>query len=619
MKHLDRRRFLRASALAVGSSLISRTTPTARAQPPGSNDALQPGVPRSARTIPAVAGNAAAHLRGSARGGDVFRSDLSRAEPASALTRDFAPGRWQLVDYETEEGVKGSMLYARPEEECATLMLPLERQGLHRIFLGFNSTNSHYVGWSSHGQIDVRLTRDPGFRRVVAETGGAEGQDLFKSIQECYWKTADLTGQSLHFRQPQAPYRWPRESGLTNLSYVRLVPVTDAESAEWRASLPTPETRRLALIYCTAQLSGSTDGTENFHPASERWFIDDFEAYRDTDIGTFIFEALRGNYCLYRSQIGDVGSPDNRWRDDWVDPLAAFTRLAHANGMRILAAMRMIGPQYPMIRAPIGAARHYWRHREWTKRDRDGRPVGNLSLAYPGARQFWLSLLRETLEYGVDGVHLHLNRSTPFVLFEEPVVKAFIARYGDDPRLITGRDQRWLDHCAGFVTQFVREVRALVDEKPGRRLGVTVFGPTKENPGDAFYKAKSYVCDVETWLRERLVDLVIPSQYIDPPVLRHWRQIAGDEVNIWPDLMPRSQPAAGFVALTRKYSEAGADGYSLWDGERRHARLTQWEALRQLGHRDRHNQIVSEAPGNFRSIPLLTLGGLSARDSFRDG
>ena len=314
-----------------------------------------------------------------------------------------------------------------------------------------------------------------------------------------------------------------------------------------------------------------------------------------------------------------MGSPDNRWHDDWVDPLASFTQLAHANGMTIMAAVRMIGPQYPMIRAPIGAARHYWRHPEWTKRDREGRPVGNLSLAYPGARQYWLSLLRETLEYGVDGIHLHLNRSTPFVLFEEPVVKDFIARYGDDPRLITGRDQRWLDHCAGYVTQFVREVRALIDEKPGRRLGVTVFGPTKEHPDNPFYKDKSYVCDVDTWLREGLVDMVIPSQYIDVQVLRRWRSIAGDRVNLWPDLMPRSQPAKDFVALARKYADAGADGFGLWDGERRHARLTQWDALRQLGHTDRYDQIVREAPGHFRSIPLRTLGGLSAQDSFRDG
>ncbi|MBL9216184.1 MAG: hypothetical protein JNG83_11965 [Opitutaceae bacterium] len=549
----------------------------------------------------------------------IVLSDLGRCEPASALTREFADNRWQLVEYETVEGVKGAMVYARPEHTCGVLTLPLGAQGPHRIHLGYHVTNSHYPGPSAHGQLDVRLTRDAGFRRVCQETGGAEGQDLFKSVQEVYWKTADLTGQSLHFRQPQAPYRWPREASLANLAYVRIVPLTPDEVRDWEASRPTPTSRRLALIYCSAQLSGSTDGTENFHPTSEQWFADDFEAYRDTDIGVFIFEALRGNYCLYRSQIGDVGSEDNRWRDEWVDPLAAFARQARASGMKYLAAMRMIGPQYPMIRAPIGRARHYWRHQEWSKRDREGRVVGNLSLAYEGTRRYWLSLLREILEYDVDGIHLHLNRSTPFVLYEEPVVRAFVAQHGVDPRTLPDHDPRWLAHGAGYLTQFVREVRALVDRKPGRQLGVTVFGPTKERPTDERYKLKSYVCDVDAWLGEGLVNYVIPSQQIDPEVLRRWRRLAGDRAHIWPDLMPRSQPPAAFARQARGYHEAGADGFSLWDGERRHARLSEWAALRQLGHLDRLDPIARQGPSWFRSVRLATLGGLSAQDSFRDG
>lgn len=550
----------------------------------------------------------------------VFVANLSRAEPAAALTRDFAPGCWQLVDYETREGVAGTMVYARPEDECAALTLPLGVTGFHRVYLGFNFTNSHYPGWSSHGQIDVKLSGDRGYRRVAAELGEAEGQDLFKSVIEVYWKTADLTGQTFQFRQPQPPYRWPREANYANLCYVKLVPLSAGEVREWERALPGAQTRNLAFIYCSAQLSGSTDGTENFHPTSERWFVDDFEPYRQSDIGTFIFEALRGNYALYRSRIADVGAPDGGgWRDEWVDPLASFTREAHAAGMKILAALRMIGPQYPMIRAPIGRARHYWAHSEWTKRDREGRPVGNLSLAYGGVRDYWISLLRETLAYGTDGVHLHLNRSTPFVLFEEPVVASFRAKYGEDPRRITQRDERLIQHWADYVTQFIREVRALVDEKPGRQLGVSVFGPTKERPQDPYYKNKSYVCDVERWLREGLVDLVIPSQHIDLAVLRRWSAMAGTRARICPDLMPRSMPPDKFAQLASTYRAAGAHGFGLWDGERRQARLSQWDTLRQLGHFDLLPNLSRPRPDVWRRIELRTLGGLSAQDSFRDG
>lgn len=549
-----------------------------------------------------------------------FISDLSLCEPSSSLTRKFESDKWQLVDYETTEGVSGTMLYARPEENCSPLTIPLNAKGFHRVYLGINYTNSHYPGWSSHGQIDVKLSGDRGYRRVAAELRGLEGQDLFKSVVEVYWKTADLTGQVFQFRQPQPPYRLLREANLANLCYIRLVPVSESELEKWKKSLPAEGTRNLSLIYCTAQLSGSTDGTENFHPTSDSWFIDDFEPYRNTDIGTFIFEALRGNYALYRSKIADVGADgESKWHEEWVDPLEKFTHEAHAEGMKILAALRMIGPQYPMIRAPISRARHYWFHPQWTKRDREGRPVSNLSLAFKGAREYWISLLRETLDYGTDGVHLHLNRSTPFVLFEEPVVQEFIEKYGEDPRKIIGRDERLIQHRADYVTQFVREVRELVDEKPGRLLGVTVFGPTKERPEDFYYKEKSYVCDVERWLREGFVDMVIPSQYIDLEVLKRWSSLAGPHTRICPDLMPRSMPPEKFAQLARTYRQAGAHGFGLWDGERRQAFLSQWEVVRQLGHFQFHAELSSPVKSDWRNVELKTLSEFSLPDSFRDG
>ena len=76
----------------------------------------------------------------------------------------------------------------------------------------------------------------------------------------------------------------------------------------------------------------------------------------------------------------------------------------------------------------------------YTKKDRDGNPLTNLSLAYPKVRRYWLSLIWETMEYGVDGVQLNLNRSTPFIIYEKPVVETFEEKYGADPRKLPGDD-----------------------------------------------------------------------------------------------------------------------------------------------------------------------------------
>lgn len=531
-----------------------------------------------------------------------------------------------MIDYEAVDGTKGCMVSAVPEEDCGELTLPLGVTGPHRIYLGTHDAKSKYEGSSSYGRLDVKLSGDPGFRRVGPEDetrnadgttkfgGDAEGGD--KVITEAYWKTADLTGQSLIFRQPQAPYNRPEHAQLANLTWVRLDPLTEDESRRWTEEKPTDDTRRLGLIFCTGQFTGHTRGTYTFHPTSREWFKDEFEPYANSDIELLIFEAMRGNFCLFKTAIGDMGTKDNQWRDEWVEPLAEFTRLAHADGMKLFASMRMIGPQFPTNRAPIAWARHYWKHPEWTRRNQEGKPISNWSLAYDGARVHWLGLMREALERGIDGIQLNLNRSEPFVFFEEPVVQSFQERYGEDPRALSLDDPRWLAHSAGYLTRFIREVRALVDEKPGRELAVTISGRDRKGD-DSFYSENN--CDVETWIREGLVNYVMATPYLHPDLLRKWRALAGNKVHLWPDLMPRAQTAADYARLARTYYEAGADGLCLWDGERRTARITEWAAVRRLGHRDQLGRLEEEGPSFYRGVDLRYLGGFDVEWSFKDG
>jgi len=303
-----------------------------------------------------------------------------------------------------------------------------------------------------------------------------------------------------------------------------------------------------------------------------------------------------------------------------VDPLAVYTRLAHENGLKILASMRMIGVQYPMNRQPIAWARHYWRMRQYAKRDRLGIPLTGLSMAFPEVRQYWLSLLRETLSYGTDGIVIYLNRAVPFVYYEEPVTRTFREKYGADAMTTPATDLRWQKHCAGFMTQFFREVRKLVDEKPGREIGVTIYGEANEYDNDkSKYDPIRYGCDVETWLRERLVNYIMPSPYVDVEFLRKWRRIGGPGVHIWPDLMPRTQMPHDYARLVKKYYDAGADGYCVWDGERRQQRISEWAGVQRLGHRNLLNRIIAEGPSYHRRVYLKYFDGLSVEMSFLDG
>ena len=560
----------------------------------------------------------------------IYVSDMSLCHPPDAFTRDFELGRWQLIEYETVEGVEGVMASAFPEKECPEITLPLGVTGPHQIFLGVNYTKTRHPSSSSYGQLEVKLTGDYGFRRVGAEYMGDHAghippkmgvkNEIYKSIQEAYWKTADLTGKSLTIQQPRAPYNRPGKIGLSNLSYVKLVRLSEEDERVWHEAQPRGDTKRLAQIYCTGNLTGHTSGTDTFHPEEEGWFRDEMVPLLDSDIGILIFEAMRGSYCSYRTRIGYLGTREDRWEEGWLDPVEVFTRLAHENGIKMFVSMRMIGLQYPMNRTPIACAKHYREHPELAKRDRDGIPTTGLSIAYPEVRRYWLSLFEETLAYGIDGIQLHLNRSAPFVMYEEPVVVSFQEKYGEDPRGLPENDPRYVAHSAEYTTQFIREVRELLDRQPGRELGITLYGrPHKYDKVKEGFHPIRYNCDVETWIREGLVDYLMPSPRLDLDLLRKWRELAGDRVHIWPDLMPRTQPGEMYAKLAQEYYEAGADGFCIWDGERRPPHISEWAAVQRLGHRDLLDWIRQEAPSWYRRVPMKRLMGFSVKESFHDG
>jgi len=94
---------------------------------------------------------------------------MSECTPRDRLTKDFKDGCWQLIGYETEDGVRGIMASAFGSHDSGELTLPLDVTGPHRIFLGINYTKPQDVGWSSYGELAVKLDGDFGYSRVGAE------------------------------------------------------------------------------------------------------------------------------------------------------------------------------------------------------------------------------------------------------------------------------------------------------------------------------------------------------------------------------------------------------------------------------------------------------------------
>lgn len=564
----------------------------------------------------------------------LYISDLSRCEPATSLSRKRERGRWRLVDFETPE-TKGTMVFAAPGEGAAPIELPIDVRGTYRVHVGINFSRCvkgdllHHLPWPLYGQVQLKFDDDPGYSRFAYE-GGWDGElveakiarsiKVYTGIQETLWRVRSFDRPTRLTIAPMGePYDTIAGCGLANLAYLRLEPVTGDALDAWQDLRPRPESRRMAMLWCSGMLSGHAMGSPVYHPTDKRWFDDEIAPFADSDIGLFVFECIRGNLGVYPTRVGDVGADDYRWKPEWVDPLATFRDLARKHGMKAFAALRMMGPGYPMIDVPIARGRFYWEHTQWAKRDREGSATNNVSLAFPGVRAHWLSMAREVLDYGIDGLMIYLHRCQPFVLFEQPVLDDFKRDYGEDARKAAPDDPRLLRLWAGYVTQFLREARALVNEKPGRELAVTFYGaPYKFDSADQFNPLR-YNCDVETWIREGLVDYLMPTPAITPATLARYRELGGPRLHIWPDLMPRMQPGADFARLARKYYDAGADGLCLWDGERRPPHSSEWAVLSRLGHRERLDFLESEAPGFHRFYSMTRLAGFSVQYSFKDG
>lgn len=566
---------------------------------------------------------------------EIMISDMGACLPTSSISDNWGAGLWHRVPYELENGTKGVMLFAEPEDHASEIVLKLNITGRYKIFVGMNYGfcvyhNAHtdrLVEWD-YGAIFLKLTGDNGFSRIGNEKydqhaqkkyrekfqSEKNGKHSFNTIYETYWKTAELTGEDLVLRPPGEPYDNKYYGQLANISYIRLVPEDKEDQLLEESLKSSSDTRNMAAIWCTGALTGHTAGQTMYHPTDKMWFENEFEPFRNSDFGIFCFEAMRGNLCLFKTKTGDVGTLDKSWPEGWVDPLEEFTRLAHNEGMKAFASLRMMGGSRPYSRYPINWSRFFWDHLEWAKRDKEGNPCGNSSIAFKGVRDHWLTLISEALAYGIDGIQLHFNRANPFVLYEEPAIQDFIEQFSIDPRTLPEDDARWIKHCASYTTQFLREIRALLDEKPNRELSVLISGFDNFEPG-----VPQKDCDVDVWLDEGLINYLFLDHQVNPTYINYWKEYSNHSVPVYYSLMPRTMPGEDFANRAEELYEAGADGFCIWDCERRVSRISEWNVIKHLGHRRQLSLIKNRAPSYFSINRIKTHKGLNVKYSYKDG
>lgn len=273
------------------------------------------------------------------------------------------------------------------------------------------------------------------------------------------------------------------------------------------------------------------DGFSAFHSGRYRTAEDlrkAMRAYGDTQVAVMEWCIIAGSRANYPSEVTELigaGMTEFPRRGDKLahetlarmaaegeHTLAIVAGACHETGIACYASLRMNGdysekmwegsfPRY-------ANSTFWWEHPEYRVTGPSGKVGAKFSFAFPEVRDFKLGILREAVEQDIDGINLDFQRHPPFFGFERPMSEAFEAEYGIDAATVKQDDPRWTSLRGEIMTEFVREVRSLLDEagrRKNKRLGLSVRIDWQKYP--------SWGCDVETWLKEDLLDYLVVGQY----------------------------------------------------------------------------------------------------------
>lgn len=395
--------------------------------------------------------------------------------------------KWQRVPYEIEE-VTGEMLLAGECTEPKPLTFRLNVTGWHKIFLCF-------VNMRSDNYVYFKLTDDEAYCGVKnIALGSPRTWCNTEFAQEIYWKCADMTGQELTIDKPHDTLK-----NAACLAWVKLVPMTDAEVAQYRDSR-----------------SGLGDKCVHFHFDEDRNLEDSVDSFDGllaqeaqligTDIGECSFEISFDYDSVIDADYVPIRQIDKIWnRKDLLfqkNKEEAYRKriaLLHSGGIKAYAANRMsVCSFHTPYDLKTWNSSFAEAHPQYYCRMRDGSTVNVCSYAYSEVRQHMIDMYREHMKYGFDGVTMIFMRGL-HVAFEPPVIERFHELYPDvDPFTLAMSDERLNGVWCEIMTTFLREFREAL---PGVRVNaVTGFSPdTVRNMG----------IDVKTWAKEGLVDCIL--------------------------------------------------------------------------------------------------------------
>ena len=512
----------------------------------------------------------------------VFVTDLSHVEEENVLvTGQREKGKWKVIPYEVGK-LKGRALSAYFSTEPPKVSIKLKAQGWHAVYIGL-STVSGGINKAQQSGIAAKLGNNESFRRMhnnmrLTSTRGDVVQEQFLCVDE-------LGDQDT-----------VKIKTLPNLAatvlYVRLVPLTVTERQAWQEEQRSTTHRSTVATW---------DGHSWIWPYRPRTAADlrsSFTGIEGSDFNQWWFGVTGADLVNYPTKVGTIAGATTK---DF--PTAAHAEYSHSlvallkNGVNPLLvarnAAREQGREFHVFIRPQawGASipfeetfdsKFYLDHPEWRCVDREGRRTMHMSWAVPEVRKQVLAVFRETVEMSdPEGVGIFFNRGMPLMLWEKEFSDRFRSEFGVDIMTVEAEDVRIHQLRGRIMTEFMTDLRAMLDEigkaREGKRYKISTATLVAERFNTRFG------LDPATWVKRGLVDQlgVIVSYYTadskgayTPPDMAYYRKVIGDSkvklfpfVVAWSTKLWNNGDPADLCRLILKWYDLGADGIAVWDPE----------------------------------------------------
>lgn len=512
----------------------------------------------------------------------VFVTDLSQVkEPGALVTGQREKGKWKVLPYEAGD-LKGNALSVYSSTEPPRVSIPLKTRGWHAVYIGL-STVSGGINKAQQSGITAKLGKNESFRRMqnnmrLTPTRG----DV---VQEQLLAVAELDPSEVVEIKPLPNF-------AATVMYIRLVPLADAERLAWEKEGRDTSHRSAVATW---------DGHSWIWPYAPRTASDlrsSFVGIERTDFNQWWFCVTGADLVNYPSKVGTIAGATTK---DF--PTKAHAEYSHSlvklleNGVNPLLVARNSardqGRQFHVFIRPQawGASipfeetfdsKFFLDHPEWRCVDREGKRTLHMSWAVPEVRKQILAVFRESVEMSdPDGVGIFFNRGMPLMLWEKAFSDRFRSEYGIDIVTVDAEDARIHQLRGKIMTEFMADLRALLDEigksRAGKRYTISASTLAAERFNTRFGM------DLATWVERGLIDqLSIMAAYYTAdgklpyaaPDMAYYRKVVGNsQVKVFPfvvawstKLWNNGQPI-DLCRLVLEWYEQGASGIAVWDPE----------------------------------------------------